>query len=131
MLQLSRGRLTIKIHMSAETFGRPLRLLITAVQASDIASASNLLDGPQAGAVPAAKVDEGNDLRDWIAGMNAAAVISSQRRRKLPSSIMSPSKSIATRSSDALAASSISDASPPATIAASSTAKAFPISPEP
>ena len=69
--------------MLADTFGRPLRFRITPGQASDIASASDLLEGQQAGAVLADKAYDGNDLRDRIAGMNATAVIPSKRNRKV------------------------------------------------
>ena len=41
--------------MLADTFGRPLRLCITPGQASDIASASGLLEGQRGGAVLADK----------------------------------------------------------------------------
>ncbi|MBD8680147.1 transposase, partial [Sphingomonas sp. CFBP 13720] len=50
--------------MLADTFGRPLRFRITPGQVSDIASAPDLLDGQQAGAVLADKAYDGNDLRD-------------------------------------------------------------------
>ena len=69
--------------MLADTFGRPLRFHITPGQASDIASASDLLEGQQAGAVLADKAYDGNDLRNRIAGMNATAVIPSKRNRKV------------------------------------------------
>ncbi|MBD8548720.1 IS5 family transposase, partial [Sphingomonas sp. CFBP 8760] len=79
----SRGGLTTKIHMLADTFGRPLRFRITPGQASDIASASDLLEGQRAGAVLADKAYDGNDLRDRIAAMKAKAVIPSKRNRKV------------------------------------------------
>jgi putative transposase len=69
--------------MLADTFGRPLRFIITAGQASDIASAPDLLEGQRAKAVLADKAYDGNDLRDRIAGMNATAVIPSKRNRKV------------------------------------------------
>jgi transposase len=43
--------LTTKIHMLADTFGRPLRFRITPGQASDITSAPHLLEGQQVDAV--------------------------------------------------------------------------------
>ncbi len=79
----SRGGLTTKIHMLADTFGRPLRLRITPGQASDIASAPHLLEGQRAGAALADKAYDGNDLRDRIAAMDATAVIPSKRNRKV------------------------------------------------
>ena len=69
--------------MLADTFGRPLRFRITPGQASDIASASDLLEGQRAGAVLADKAYDGNDLRARIAAMKAEAVIPSKRNRKV------------------------------------------------
>jgi putative transposase len=69
--------------MLADTFGRPLRFRITPGQASDIASAPHLLEGQRAKAILADKAYDGNDLRDRIAAMNAAAVIPSKRNRKV------------------------------------------------
>ena len=66
--------------MLADTLGRPLRLRITAGQAS---SASDLLEGQRAGAALADKAYDGNDLSDRIVGMNALAVIPSKRNRKV------------------------------------------------
>lgn len=60
-----------------------MRLRITPGQASDIASASDLLDGQQPRAGLANKAYDGNDLRDPIAAMNATAVIPSKRNRKV------------------------------------------------
>ena len=69
--------------MLADTLGRPLRFRITPGQASDIASACDLLDGQQAKAVLADKAYDGNALRIQIAHMKAEAVIPSKRNRKL------------------------------------------------
>ena len=41
----SRGGLTSKIHMQADTLARPLRVILTAGQAGDITTAPALLDG--------------------------------------------------------------------------------------
>ncbi len=79
----SRGGLTTKVHMLADTFGRPLRFRITPGQASDIAAAPHLFEGQRGGAVLADKAYDGNDLRDRIAAMNATAVIPSKRNRKV------------------------------------------------
>ena len=70
--------------MLADALGRPVRFCITPGQASDIASASDLLDGQQAGAVLADRAYDGNALRDTIAAMGANAVIPSERNRKVP-----------------------------------------------
>jgi putative transposase len=75
--------LTTKIHMLADTFGRPLRFRITPGQASDITSAPHLLEGQQADAVLADKAYDSNDLRDRIEAMKAEAVIPSKRNRKI------------------------------------------------
>ena len=69
--------------MLADVLGRPLRLCVTPGQASDIASASDLLRGQQADAVLADKAYDSNDLRDMITGMKARAVIPSRRNRKV------------------------------------------------
>ncbi|MCT8004040.1 IS5 family transposase [Sphingomonas sanguinis] len=79
----SRGGLTTKVHMLADTFGRPLRFRITPGQASDIASAPELLEGQRGKAVLADKAYDGNDLRSQIAAMGAEAVIPSKRNRKV------------------------------------------------
>jgi putative transposase len=69
--------------MLADTFGRPLRFRITPGQASDIASASGLLEGQRGKAVLADKAYDGNDLRGQIAAMHAEAVIPSKRNRRV------------------------------------------------
>ena len=69
--------------MLADALGRPLRLCVTPGQASDVASASDLLRGQQADAVLADKAYDSNDLRDMITGMKAQAVIPSKRNRKV------------------------------------------------
>ncbi|SCW46019.1 Transposase DDE domain-containing protein [Sphingobium faniae] len=79
----SRGGLTTKIQMLADTFAHPLRFLITPGQPSDIAAAPDLLSRQTAGAVLADKDYDSNDLRERIAGMKAKAVIPSKRNRKL------------------------------------------------
>nr|WP_239025895.1 IS5 family transposase [Sphingomonas paeninsulae] len=79
----SRGGLTTKIHMLADTLGRPVRFCITPGQASDINAAPDLLEGLTAQAVLADKAYDGNALRARIAAMNAEAVIPSKRNRKV------------------------------------------------
>jgi transposase len=69
--------------MLADTFGRPLQFRITPGQASDIASAPDLLEGQRAKAVLADKAYDSNDLRARIAAMDAKAVIPSRRNRKI------------------------------------------------
>jgi putative transposase len=77
----SQDGLTTEIHMLADTFGRPIWVRITPGQASDIASAPNLLDGQQAGTALADKAIDRNSLRDRIAAMDTIAVIPSKRNR--------------------------------------------------
>uniref|UniRef100_UPI0038D004DB IS5 family transposase n=1 Tax=Gluconobacter thailandicus TaxID=257438 RepID=UPI0038D004DB len=79
----SRGGLTTKIHMLADTFGRPLRFRVTPGQASDITSAPDLLEGQKADAVLADKAYDSNNLREKITAMKAEAVIPSKRNRKV------------------------------------------------
>lgn len=76
----SRGGLTTKIHMLADALGRPLRFIVTSGQVGDITQAPALLEGQ---AVLADKAYDSHALRETIAGMQAAAVIPSNRSRKL------------------------------------------------
>lgn len=75
--------MTTKIHMLADTLGRPLRFIITPGQSSDITTAPDLLSGQSARAVLADKAYDSNDLRARIADMEAQAVIPSKRNRKI------------------------------------------------
>lgn len=75
--------MTTKIHMLADTFGRPLRFIVTAGQVGDITTAPALLEGLSSEAVLADKAYDGNALRALIAGIGAEAVIPSNRTRKV------------------------------------------------
>lgn len=75
--------MTTKIHMLADTLGRPLRFIITAGQVGDITTAPALLNGLSAEAVLADKAYDSNALRALIASMGAEAVIPSNRCRKV------------------------------------------------
>ena len=79
----SRGGLTTKIHLLADALGRPLRLIVTAGQTGDITQAPALLENQTGGAVLAGKAYDSNALRALIAGLNAQAVIPSNRSRKV------------------------------------------------
>ena len=79
----SRGGLTTKIHMLADALGRPLRFIVTAGQVGDITQAPVLLEGQIGNAVLADKAYYSNALRETIADMGAAAVIPSNRSRKI------------------------------------------------
>ena len=76
----SRGGLTTKIHLLADTLGRPLRIIVTAGQVGDITQASALLEGQSGDAVLADKAHDSNAFR---AGIGAKAVIPSNRSRKI------------------------------------------------
>ena len=69
--------------MLADALGRPLRFVITAGQAGDITQAPALLDGQCGDAVLGDKAYDSNALRAIIAGIGAAAVIPSNRSRKI------------------------------------------------
>jgi len=69
--------------MLADTFGRPLRFIVTAGQVGDITTAPALLEGLSSEAVLADKAYDGNALRALIAGIGAEAVIPSNRTRKV------------------------------------------------
>jgi transposase len=79
----SRGGLTTKIHMLADSMGRPLRFIVTAGQVGDITQAPALLEGPRGDAVLADKAYDSNALREAIACMGAEAVLPSNRSRKI------------------------------------------------
>ena len=69
--------------MLADTFGRPLRFIITPGQTGDVTQAPALLDGQDGDAVLADKAYDSRALRDIIAEMGADAVIPSSRSRKI------------------------------------------------
>jgi transposase len=68
--------MTTKIHMAADTLGRPIRFILTAGQSGDVLAAPALLQGFQPQAVL-------NALRQLIAEAGAEAVIPSNRTRKV------------------------------------------------
>ena len=69
--------------MLADALGRPLRFIVTAGQAGDCPQAAALLDGHSGQAVLADKAYDSGALRAMVAGMGAAAVIPSNRSRKI------------------------------------------------
>jgi len=79
----SRGGLTTKIHALTDSFGRPLRFILTAGQAGDILSAGPLLNGLSGHHVVADKAYDSNAFRQQIKAANAEAVIPSNRSRKV------------------------------------------------
>lgn len=70
--------------MLADVFGRPLRVIVTAGQISDVTQAPALLEGQEGSAVLADKAYDSNALRALVAGMGPKAVIPSKRLRKQP-----------------------------------------------
>lgn len=75
--------MTTKIHMLADALGRPLRFILTGGQVHDIIAAPALLDGIEGDAVIADKAYDSNDFRRIIADAGMAAVIPSNRSRKV------------------------------------------------
>jgi transposase len=69
--------------MAADTFGRPVRFILTAGQSGDILAAPALIDGFDTEAVLADKAYDSNALRALIADAGAQAVIPSNRSRKV------------------------------------------------
>jgi transposase len=69
--------------MAADTFGRPVRFILTAGQSGDILAAPALIDGFDTEAVLADKAYDSNALRALIADAGAQAVIPSNRSRKI------------------------------------------------
>jgi transposase len=70
--------------MLADSLGRPLRFLLTPGQTGDVLSAPALLDGFTAEAVLADTAYDSNAFRQILAQTGAAAVIPSNRTRKVP-----------------------------------------------
>jgi len=69
--------------MLADSFGRPLRFILTAGQVGDVLAAPALLEGFQAKAVLADKAYDSNAFRQIIADSGAEVVIPSNRTRKV------------------------------------------------
>lgn len=75
--------MTTKIHMLADALGRPLRFIITPGQMGDVTAAPALIEGQAAAAVLADKAYDSNAFRRHVADIGAAAVIPSNRTRKV------------------------------------------------
>lgn len=80
----SRGGLTTKIHLAADTLGRPLRVILTPGQAGDAPQAPALMEGFRPGHVLADAAYDSNRIRARIADLGAAAVIPCNPTRKRP-----------------------------------------------
>ena len=81
----SRGGLTTKIHALVDENGRPVQLKLTAGQASDVASASELIaDLPEDAMLIADKGYDADALREAVAERGAWANIPPKANRKDP-----------------------------------------------
>ena len=76
--------MTTKIHMLADSLGRPLRFALSPGQAHDITEAAKLLDGESAGHVLGDRAYDAKALRETIAAIGAIAVIPPHPLRKQP-----------------------------------------------
>ncbi len=74
--------MTTKIHLATDTWGRPVRVILTPGQWGDVPQASALLDGFRPNYVLADKAYDSNALRTLIAGIDATAVIPCNPTRK-------------------------------------------------
>ncbi|WP_394373313.1 IS5 family transposase [Marinobacter xestospongiae] len=80
----SRGGLTTKIHATADALGNPLRLILTAGQASEYGQAQALIEGFQAEYVLADKGYDSDGFVTAIREAGSAPVIPPRRGRKQP-----------------------------------------------
>lgn len=69
--------------MLADALGRPVRFIITAGQVGDVTAAPALVEGFACGAVLADKAYDSNAFRRRVTDIGAAAVIPSNRTRKI------------------------------------------------
>jgi hypothetical protein len=82
----SRGGLTTKIHLLADSFSRPIAIAITPGQTHDLAPAKALLAGQTARYVLADRAYDARHLRETIIAMGAEPVIPPNSTRKHPAS---------------------------------------------
>ncbi|ASW03984.1 MULTISPECIES: IS5 family transposase [Burkholderiaceae] len=78
----SRGGQTIKLHLAVDDAGRPLRLIATEGQVSDISFANELVEHLRTGAVIADKGYDSNAFVESIRATRAKAVIPPRSNRK-------------------------------------------------
>lgn len=76
--------MTTKIHLLADTHGRPLRFILTPGQQGDITAAPDLIEGMTPGHVIADRAYDGRALRDAIHAIGAVPVIPPNPTRKHP-----------------------------------------------
>ena len=74
--------MTTKIHAAVDTFGHPVRLLLTAGQASEYGQANALIEGFNAGHVVADRGYDSNSFVETIERSGATSVIPPRRNRK-------------------------------------------------
>jgi transposase len=80
----SRGGLSTKIHAAVDALGNPVRLLLTAGQASEYTQAEALIEGFEAGYVLADKGYDSDAFVSAITESRAIPVIPSKKNRKTP-----------------------------------------------
>ena len=78
----SRGGLTTKIHAAVDALGNPVRLLLTAGQASEYGQANALIEGFNVDHVVADKGYDSDDLVETIERSGATAVIPPRKTAK-------------------------------------------------
>ncbi|MBU9576804.1 IS5 family transposase [Burkholderia multivorans] len=78
----SRGGLTTKLHLAVDDAGRPLRLIATEGQVSDITCANELVEHLRTGAIIADKGYDSNAFVESIRTTRAKAVIPPRSNRK-------------------------------------------------
>jgi len=77
----SRGGFSTKVHVSVDAHGNPLRLLLTGGQAHDAPMAIKLLEGFDFEGVMADRGYDSDQILEFIANMEATAVIPSKKNR--------------------------------------------------
>jgi len=80
----SRGGLSTKIHAAVDALGNPVRLLLTAGQASEYGQANALIEGFGADYILADKGYDSDDFVQAITETGAVAVIPSRKNRNEP-----------------------------------------------
>ena len=81
-IRRSRGGLTTKIHAAVDALGNPVRLLLTAGQASEYGQANALIEGFNVDHVVADKGYDSDDFVETIERSGATAVIPPRKTAK-------------------------------------------------
>ena len=82
----SRGGLTTKIHLLADSFGRPVAIALTPGQTHDLTPAAALLAGQKARYVLADRAYDARHMREAVEAIGAEPVIPPNPTRKHPAS---------------------------------------------